>query len=510
MTKICAVFVTFNPEKNLIKNIEAIKSQVEQIIVIDNASSGAGLNYLKQIEISDPTKIQIIYNKYNLGIATALNQGCHRAIQSKIEWIITFDQDSFAEANFVETLFAEYNKTTNQDQIAILAPIPFDQTTGFSPKPYCDLKEGHIVADSVITSGSLIKLSAVQKVGFFDDNFFIDYVDHDFCLKLRKFGYRLLLVPKARLAHNYGNPKLHRCFGFSFFTHNYPPKRRYYLARNRVVAYKRHRKILKWIAHDSYASLKDICKIIFVEANKIEKFKAIILGTIDGLLGRMGNVDGFTYSMPKPEKYFVEWRQEIIPLLPDSVNKMMDLGCGAGETSFQLKKRGYAKWVCGIEGNPKAAEIAREKLDLVIEGDIEKLDWSQAQGPFDVILALDILEHLVDPWAVVEKLSENLSPQGVIITSLPNIQHYSTVFPLVCLGDWRYSEEGLLDSTHLRFFTRKTAIQLMTSTGLQLEEVSFTGMRSGSISYLFNVLTLGIFKNFFVYQYLLKVQKKND
>jgi hypothetical protein len=78
------------------------------------------------------------------------------------------------------------------------------------------------------------------------------------------------------------------------------------------------------------------------------------------------------------------------------------------------------------------------------------------------------------------------------------------------LGDWRYSEEGLLDSTHLRFFTRKTAIQLMTSTGLQLEEVSFTGMRSGSISYLFNVLTLGIFKNFFVYQYLLKVQKKND
>jgi rhamnosyltransferase len=508
MTKICAVFVTFNPEKNLIKNVEAIKPQVDKVIIIDNASSEESLKFLKQLEASDSSKIQILYNKYNLGIATALNQGSHLAIQANYEWIITFDQDSFADIGFVETLLNEYKNSSDPENIAILAPIPFDQTTGFSPKPYCDLKEGHVVADSVITSGSLIKLSAVQQVGFFDDNFFIDYVDHDFCLKLRKFGYRLLLVPKARLAHNYGNPKLHKVIGFSFFSHNYPPKRRYYLARNRIVAYKRHRKILKWILHDSIASLKDIFKIVLVESQKIEKLNAILVGTIDGLLGRMGNVDGFTYSMPKPEKYFVEWRQEIIPLLPEKVLKLMDLGCGAGETSSQLKKRGYASWVCGIEGNPKAAAIARQKLDLVIEGDIEKLDWSQAQGPFDVILALDILEHLIDPWAVVEKLSEQLNPGGVIITSLPNIQHYSTVFPLVCMGDWRYSEEGLLDSTHLRFFTRKTATQLMTSTGLQLEKVSFTGMRKGSISYLFNLFTFGVFRNFFVYQYLIKVQKK--
>jgi len=510
MNRVCAIIVTYNPEANLLTNIAAIVPQVDQVLIVDNASSQLGKSIIEQLPKSE--KIKFIHNQYNLGIATALNLGVRFALAHQFEWVITFDQDSLAPENLLSSLFEEYQNASNPSEIAVLAPVPFDQATGFSPKPYRDIKDGHDIVDTVITSGALLRLSAIEKVGYFDDSFFIDYVDHDFCLRLHKFGYRLLLVPKSRLAHNYGNPKRHKMLGFTFFSYNYPPSRRYYLARNRVVAYKRHRKILRWLIYDTFAAIKDVFKIILVENEKSQKFKAIFKGTIDGLLGRMGNKDGFTYSMPKPEKYFVEWRKEIVPLINPHmngpVNSLLDLGCGAGETSSELKKRGLVTHVTGIEAFHGAAAIARTKLDQIIEADIDKLDWDKQKiGPFDVILALDILEHLVDPWTTLNKVTHLLKPGGAIVASIPNIQHYSVVFPLLFMGEWRYSEEGLLDSTHLRFFTYKSAIQLMVSSGLKVEIIEYNGMKPGSLTHLMNKLTFGIFKNFFIFQVLIRVTK---
>lgn len=505
MNRVCAIIVTYNPDASILTNIAAIAPQVDQILVIDNASLPLGKSFLEQLPKSD--KITVIYNFYNLGIATALNQGVRFAQTHHFEWIITFDQDSLAPDNLLSSLLDEYTRASNPSEIAVLAPVPFDQTTGFSPKPFRDIKEGHFIVDSVITSGALLRLSAIEKVGYFDDSFFIDYVDHDFCLRLHKFGYRLLLVPKSRLAHNYGNPRCHTMLGLTFFSYNYPPVRRYYLSRNRIVAYKRHRRILRWLLHDTFAAFKDALKILLVETERWKKFKAIFKGTIDGLLGRMGNADGFTYSMPKPEKYFVEWRKEIVPLIKEPVDTLLDLGCGAGETSFELKKMGLVKKVTGIEAFQGAAAIARTKLDHIVEADIDKLDWNSLEGPFDMVLALDILEHLVDPWTTLDNVTKILKPGGSIVTSIPNIQHYSVVFPLLFMGEWRYAEEGLLDSTHLRFFTYKTAIQLMTSTGLKVEAIEYNGMRKGSVTDWINKLTLGLFRNFFIFQVLIRVTK---
>lgn len=508
MYRVCAILVTYNPDSNILTNIAAIIPQVDQVLVIDNASLPRGKSYLEQLPPSE--KIKVIHNTYNLGIATALNQGVRFAKNHHFEWIITFDQDSLAPDNLLASLFEEYERASHSSEIAVLAPVPYDQATGFSPKPFRDIKEGHLIVDSVITSGALLRLSAIEKVGYFDDSFFIDYVDHDFCLRLHKFGYRLLLVPKSRLAHNYGNPRCHKILGFSFFSYNYSPLRRYYLSRNRMVAYKRHRRILRWLLHDAFAAFKDALKILLVEADVWEKYKAILKGTIDGLLGRMGNAEGFTYSMPKPEKYFVEWRKEIVPLIKEPVTTLLDLGCGAGETSFELKKLGLAKKVTGIEAFQGAAAIARTKLDHIVEVDIDKLDWNSLGGPFDMILALDILEHLVDPWTTIIHATQILKPGGCIVTSIPNIQHYSVVFPLLFMGDWRYAEEGLLDSTHLRFFTYKTAIQLMTSTGLKVDAVEYNGMKKGSLTYWVNKFTFGLFRNFFIFQVLIRVTKSQE
>ena len=166
-------------------------------------------------------------------------------------------------------------------------------------------------------------------------------------------------------------------------------------------------------------------------------------------------------------------------MLPIYSEKVLDLGCGSGETSGHLKKTKQFGWVCGVEGSPDAAIAARKVLNNVLEGDIEKMDYPFPDGTFDTILALDILEHLIDPWSVLEKLTKLLKPGGIIVASIPNVRHYSVVVPLVFLADWRYQQEGLLDSTHIRFFTGRTAVKLMTSTGLKIEELDHTGAKRG-------------------------------
>ncbi|MFO1186414.1 MAG: methyltransferase domain-containing protein [Alphaproteobacteria bacterium] len=128
-------------------------------------------------------------------------------------------------------------------------------------------------------------------------------------------------------------------------------------------------------------------------------------------------------------------------------------------------------------------------------------------GPFDCILCLDVLEHLVDPWRVVGALHGQLAPGGVIVASIPNVQHHSVVRALMT-GGWRYDPEGgLLDETHLRFFTRSTAIELMTSSGLRLDAVDWTGLGPGGKSGLIDRMTFGTLRGFLVYQYLIRVKR---
>lgn len=505
MNSVCAIFVTYDPDPTFVDNVKSILTQVEKVVIVDNASKPQFKKLVQSCSQID--KVNIIYNTYNMGIASALNMGVKWALERNFDWIITFDQDSNAASNLVDIILDEYNRSSKKEQIALLAPVYYDKKTGYQSR-YMRLEEySFVVTDLVITSGSMIKTSVFKEVGFFDDDLFIDYVDHDFCLRLKEKGYLSIIVPKARLAQTFGDAKRHDFWFFSFFSHNYSPARRYYMSRNRLILYRRHKRYKWWMWQDLIYAFKDLIKILAVESNKYEKIKHIILGTIDGILGRKGTIDGVNYSSPKAEKYFVEFREEIIPLLPESCEKLLDIGCGSGETSATLKKLGKAKWICGVEYNAKAAAVARTRLDYVVEGDVEKLALEFPPETFDAILTLDILEHLVDPWTILEKLSRLLKPGGVIIASIPNVRHISVVIPLLLLDDWRYQEEGLLDSTHIRFFTQKTAIKLMTSTGLKVEMIDHTGAKPGSFSGLINSLTFGLFKKFLSFQYLIKVRK---
>jgi 2-polyprenyl-3-methyl-5-hydroxy-6-metoxy-1,4-benzoquinol methylase/glycosyltransferase involved in cell wall biosynthesis len=153
----------------------------------------------------------------------------------------------------------------------------------------------------------------------------------------------------------------------------------------------------------------------------------------------------------------------ILARVPDGA-EVLDVGCSTGSFAVALKRKGCR--VTGIEINPRAAEVAQSRCDAVHVGDVASVLASGVlpEGAFDVVVAADVLEHLVDPWSVVRALRRLVRPGGVMLASLPNVTHASVVLEL-CRGRFPTGPEGLLDDTHLRFFGEASAVALFTQTG---------------------------------------------
>lgn len=211
------------------------------------------------------------------------------------------------------------------------------------------------------------------------------------------------------------------------------------------------------------------------------------------------------YYAGKKVEYYKNVRSEIFQLLPPHSEKLFEVGCGAGYTLSFLKESGRCSWVGGVELYSIAATEAKEKnIDLILEGSIDEIALPFEENSLDVILCLDVLEHLVDPWKVLKNLCRYLKHGGVLICSIPNVRHFRVVLPLLFKGEWKYSEEGILDKTHLRFFTKKTAVSLIEDSGCVVDELRTTGLAKWSRYAFMNLLTFGIFRPYFEYQYLIR------
>jgi 2-polyprenyl-3-methyl-5-hydroxy-6-metoxy-1,4-benzoquinol methylase len=218
----------------------------------------------------------------------------------------------------------------------------------------------------------------------------------------------------------------------------------------------------------------------------------------------------------KSGSYFGHARKEIAPLLPPGVGRqgqgarILEIGCGAGSTLCWLRQIGVASETIGVEIVEAAAMQARAFVDQVHCLDFERHDLPAGHGQFDVILCLDVLEHMVNPWKVVDRLVTGyLKPGGRMLVSLPNIRHYSAVLPLLFKGRWRYEDEGLLDRTHLRFFTRESAVAMLAHARLKQPICMATGFGWRSRKGALNALTGGIFSELLTYQYYLAAVKKD-
>lgn len=183
-------------------------------------------------------------------------------------------------------------------------------------------------------------------------------------------------------------------------------------------------------------------------------------------------VDQQNSAAPISSLYYLHARPEILQLVPLSAIKILDIGCGAGVLGASIKLRQIAE-VHGVELMSDAARKAGRCLDRVWNLPVESALPELADGYYDCIVAADVLEHVIDPWTTLIGLKEKLKPDGKIVVSLPNVQNWGVVSALL-EGKWDYRGEGILDRTHLHFFTRKSVTELFWNAGLRISQMGTT------------------------------------
>lgn len=162
----------------------------------------------------------------------------------------------------------------------------------------------------------------------------------------------------------------------------------------------------------------------------------------------------------------------LLEMMLPTPTAVLDVGCFCGGTGRWLKKRFPTCRLIGLEPLAQAAAVARDAYDQLIEQTVESVDFSTAglaPGSLDAIVAADVLEHMRNPWRALEKLRLLLAPGGAMYVSLPNVRNLTILLGLA-KGEWRYGGSGILDITHLRFFTRAQAIEMFTETGWRVTE----------------------------------------
>jgi 2-polyprenyl-3-methyl-5-hydroxy-6-metoxy-1,4-benzoquinol methylase len=173
----------------------------------------------------------------------------------------------------------------------------------------------------------------------------------------------------------------------------------------------------------------------------------------------------------KPASYFANARHDIVKLAAtDTASAVLELGCGSGGTGRAMMAAGKAGRYVGIELSDEAAAVAAEHLSQVLVGDVEALDLESLAGQFDALIISEVLEHLRDPWTTLSRLVRCLKPGGGVFASSPNISHWMVIRDLLG-GRFGYDESGVMDRTHLRWFTPTSYRQMFEAAGVTVDSV---------------------------------------
>lgn len=278
---ICAIFVTYNCDKEFYECFNRINKKVDKVVIVDNGSKSETLNILKDIKVKND--IELILNEENLGIAVALNIGVKYAIANNYEWVITLDHDSKITGDMIDKMFDQYHKINDEERKKIVSIVPnFIEETLAIQYDETSIENDYEYVENGITSGNLVKVSAFEEIGLFDEKLFIDCVDSDLCCRIIENGYKILQVNKAILLHNLGEVKIFNFFGRKIRYTNHSFIRRYYITRNRLYLWDKYKNITPdYIKFDKGASVKEIIKIILFEEKKLLKTKMIFKGYSD-------------------------------------------------------------------------------------------------------------------------------------------------------------------------------------------------------------------------------------
>jgi len=302
MLSVHAVIVTYNPDVNILSShVDALLHQVDVVHVIDNtnAEDERVLRILSPL----PNRIRLVRLGENLGIAKALNRGISNALNEGATHILTMDQDSLVSTGMVGQLLSVIKELVAKgEKVAAVAPVYFDVHRNIA-KPYHQIISGRMIKLSpssdhngpyseviaVITSGCLYPREIFQAVGGFEDDFFIDYVDHEWCFRAKAHGFKVFCCWNAKMNHSLGDSAISIPMTKRRIT-VHSPIRNYYFFRNAVSLFKRDYVPRTWkvfIANDLF--FKMIAAIIF-SPPRMQRLNLIMRGIWHGLVGKMGKL----------------------------------------------------------------------------------------------------------------------------------------------------------------------------------------------------------------------------
>jgi len=184
-------------------------------------------------------------------------------------------------------------------------------------------------------------------------------------------------------------------------------------------------------------------------------------------------MDTDLYDNKIAKSYFTNPRKEMLAFLPEKCSRLLDVGYGGGDFGALVKEKKNTE-VWGVDLSSRAIEHAKDKLDHAILGEFSPTS-SIPDNYFDVITFNDSLEHFPDPMPALQLCKTKLAPGGCIVCSLPNVRYIDNVIHFLIDMDWKYQDAGILDYTHLRFFTKKSMERWFVDAGYKIE--SITGIK---------------------------------
>ena len=280
----CGVVIAYKPSREILQNVATLSGQVGHILVIDNTPSTDSGGVVDELE--QRPECTVIRNGKNLGIADALNIGIRLAISLGSEWIFTFDQDSQISDGYVEKMLAAHEEASKESKVGMVFPAYQDAQLGHTYSLPKSAKGGVLVG---MTSGALLSKDAFNFVGPMESKFVIDQVDHEYCLRMRSLGLRLIDCPHAVLIHSLGRITFHSLWGRKFATSNHSAKRRYYITRNRLILMKRYLyKDPEWVNYDLHKIPMETLTLLLFERDRLLKAIYMVRAAFDATFERLG------------------------------------------------------------------------------------------------------------------------------------------------------------------------------------------------------------------------------
>ncbi|WP_421856296.1 glycosyltransferase [Marinomonas sp.] len=285
MHKPDGVVVLYNPDESVWSNITSYIDYVGLLYVVDNSEQK---NLILVEKIKNHPSAVYIDNKSNLGIGSALNKGAKEAINHSASWLLTMDQDSRFDKTSLQTLVAFAYSLPEDHKVGVLSPV---HKTVNVDVPIIKDDILTVEVDSVMTSGNLIYLKAFQSVGGFLEKYFIDCVDHEYCLRVKRKGFKVLLYQVCYLEHNLGDIACSDFFGRKVYYTNHSAVRRYYSTRNRLDLFFRYGvNFPVFTSQELFKILTEGVKVLLFEQDKFKKTLFMFKGFFDFICQKFGKI----------------------------------------------------------------------------------------------------------------------------------------------------------------------------------------------------------------------------